>query len=108
MQATTKPSPWAAFGKFTAVLLAVAVTTIIRGLVLTVLWGWFIEPLGVPAINVPEALGIALIIGMLWLREEEEDKKKLPRDQRFLEAFGLGITNAGLVLAFGWIVHLFV
>lgn len=46
------------------VLMAIAV--IIRGWVLSILWGWFAVPiLGAPQIDIPQAIGIALVVGTL-------------------------------------------
>lgn len=38
-----------------------ALTLTLRGLVVAVLWMWFITPLGVPAITWPQGLGLTLI-----------------------------------------------
>lgn len=38
---------------------------IFNGWVLSVLWGWFIWPLGVKAISIPEAIGIFIVIQSL-------------------------------------------
>lgn len=48
-----------------AVVLLVA-NAVLRGFVLSILWGWFLVPVfSLPAISIPQALGIALVIGML-------------------------------------------
>lgn len=38
---------------------------VLEGLILTVLWDWFIVPLGIAGISIPVAIGIALIAGLL-------------------------------------------
>ena len=46
-------------------LLAFPFAVVIYGLLLKVLWGWFIVPLGVQAIGVAHALGLVLLFGFL-------------------------------------------
>jgi len=54
-----------------AVMLAfiagiMVVSCLLRGWVLSILWRWFMVPtLGLPALSVPQAIGIALVVGML-------------------------------------------
>ena len=51
------------------------VAAILRGWILTVLWGWFIVPLGVPSISIATALGIVIIIDMLVHRPDTSETK---------------------------------
>lgn len=83
-------------------ILALAALAIVRGAVLSTLWGWFIVPLGVPDINLGEAIGISLIAGFLMPQRPAEKKENAAA-----EAFWLGILIAAFALAAGWIVHLF-
>lgn len=39
------------------------VSQLYSGLVLSVMWGWFIVPLGIAAITIPHAVGISFITG---------------------------------------------
>ena len=47
-----------------AILLALA-SVPLNGWVLSILWLWFVVPLGVPAIGIAQAVGLATLIGML-------------------------------------------
>lgn len=58
---------------FTIAMAVVA--AILRGWILTVLWGWFIVPLGVPSISIATALGIVIIIDMLVHRPDTSETK---------------------------------
>lgn len=40
---------------------------ILRGYVLSVLWRWFVVPLGVPEIGIAQAIGISIIVGLVML-----------------------------------------
>ena len=41
------------------------VESVLRGWVLTYLWGWFLVPLGLPPIGIAHAIGVALLVGMI-------------------------------------------
>ena len=89
---------------FTALLV---VNALIRGITLSVLWGWFIAPLGVRDINVTEAIGIGVVFGFLTAQLQDTEK-----DRKFAERFGEGfiqsLASCAFALVLGWIVHLFV
>lgn len=72
-----------------------------RGLALSILWGWFIVPLGLPPIGIAIAIGLSLTLSVLVPanRSKGEDIT-----QEILAAF---ITPL-IALCFGWVVHQFV
>lgn len=64
---------------FLAVIAGIAATTIYEGWVLHIMWGWFVVPLGVVAIDTAQAVGIALIASMLTRtvsKSTDEDKER--------------------------------
>lgn len=99
---------WEIVGKVTTVLVSIVLTAILRGFVLSILWGWFVEPLGVAAINIAEAIGLATILGMLLQREPDPELDKLPFWRRYVAAFTVTVVGAIFALGIGWIVHFFV
>lgn len=71
-----------------------------NGYLLSVLWGWFVVPLGVPSIGVAHAIGLALIAGLLkGIRETSEEKGALLRIASWLIgtllALGIGYIVKG-------------
>ena len=90
------------------VLLAIAVPVIIllayllNGWVLHILWGWFIVPTfpAAPSINIPEAMGIALIVGFLTSRYQDTS-------EHGTEVFFYTFTLPFVALAIGWVIYLF-
>jgi hypothetical protein len=98
---------WAVFGQVIAVIVAVAVSAIVRGLILAVLWGWFVQPLGVRSINVAEAIGLATIVGLLSQRSDDQNDKR-PFAEKLLAVFFASLFGAGLALLLGFLAHLFV
>lgn len=82
-------------------IATIILSALLRGLTLSILWGWFIERLGVDGINVGEAIGIAIVVGFLFPNKNE------PQKQGLGETFGLTLISCALALFLGWIVHLF-
>ena len=82
----------------------VAFSAALNGFVLTKLWAWFIVPtFGLPALSIPVAIGIALIVGRLVppIKNKEEEKKS------FNVAMMEVIAPPFAALLIGWIVTLF-
>ncbi len=100
-------SAWETVGKAVAIIAALVIVALARGLTLKIMWGWFVTPLGVVAINIPMAIGIAMTVGMLTQRESDPNDKR-SGTEKFVTAFFAGILGAGFVLFFGWIVQLFI
>jgi len=72
-----------------------------RGWVLTILWMWFIVPLGVPEIGIAHAWGISMIIGMLTATHiYKEDKNPV-------KSFTNLIFAPLILLAFAYVIHSF-
>lgn len=82
--------------------------TILRGWVLSVLWGWFVVPFfGLTMLSIPLALGISLLVGILT--KEDTDCVKPERSTEEAWAYSISSILLGplLVLLFGFIIHLF-
>lgn len=78
-----------------------AASSIWRGYVLSILWGWFIvRAFGAPPLNIPLAIGLSLIVGFLTQRLTKKQE-----DVYFL-VMGASLGPA-MVLLFGWIVTKF-
>lgn len=87
-----------------SVIVLVVISSILRGYVLSVMWGWFVVPtFGLPPLNIPIAIGLALIIAFtthqVSLKKEEQD---------FGSQIGNSLIYPILLLGIGWIVTLFI
>jgi hypothetical protein len=79
-----------------------AAAMILRGWVLSVMWGWFIVPaFGLPALSIPIAIGIAMIMSYLTHQIE-------PDDSSTAKAAGHAFGGPIMVLLLGWIVQMFI
>lgn len=77
-----------------------------RGYVLSLVWAWFVMPLGVPAIGIAHAIGLSMTIAVFAKQERETKEEK-----SFLVLVVRMVMKAVLVplvvLAFAAIVHEF-
>ena len=95
------------FGKFMTVVLAMLISPIINGFVITKLWLWFIVPtFEADPLRLVEAIGLMFLINYIKAkRDKEADKDK------FCEQFATNmiylILMAGFALLSGWIVQMF-
>ena len=100
--------PIAAIAFFTLALFVVV--PMVSGLVLSVLWGWFVAPLfALPGLSVPAAIGLTLTLQVL-IRSDYDETRYDNAELRELvgviasKAFGAPI----MMLAFGWLVKHFI
>lgn len=72
----------------------------LRGFVLTIMWKWFIVPLGVVDIGFFHAIGIAMTISIFT---QQAQKEEIDMANAFLSSFALSV----IALIFGFIFQLF-
>ena len=83
-------------------IVLMIVAYLLNGVVLKLLWGWFMVPtLGLPVISLVQAIGIGIVISFLTqqhIPRDEDEKKKL---------LVFEILKPVFTIAVGWVVHLF-
>jgi predicted phage tail protein len=87
----------------------VVASILFRAWALTVLWAWFLVPLGMVALSISSAIGISIIVGMFTqhLAKESKDEKAKDTYELIGDIAGRAIGAPLLSLFFGWIVTLF-
>lgn len=107
-----------------AVGIMAAISFILNGYVLSVLWGWFIVPtFGAPELGIVPAIGLVLVVGILthgtrgigdiasYLKKNGEDENKdedlKACGKKLLEYCAVIILAPLIALLLGWIAHLF-
>lgn len=91
--------------------LAGVVSTInllLSPLVITLMWGWFLVPLGVPVIGYLTALGVSLLLGLLF---DDSAASILLSKATPAENLKVSLTRFTIVvttLIFGFIISLFI
>jgi hypothetical protein len=81
--------------------------TLFEGVVLKVLWGWYLVPLGLPKISVIMAIGVSLIINMITLHEVHISDTEENKAERLLKRILFGIGLPTMYLLVGWFFHFF-
>jgi len=94
-------------GYIFTVLIVMFISATYSGYALSVLWGWFIVPtFDIPAISIPTAIGIALVIGFVSKSDQTTDGSK-----SFADSLGELVVKAflkpSIALLIGWVVTLF-
>jgi len=93
-------------------MLVLVPLCVFDGWVLSILWGWFVVPLGVVALTIPGAIGLRLVVGLFVTNRspkklediEEEYEDEYPMIGDALRAFVL-MAHRALALALGWILN---
>jgi uncharacterized membrane protein len=84
----------------------VALGATLEGYVLSVLWGWFVVPVfGLPALSIPFAMGLALVVGLLTTNTRGDEAKD--PDKKWTP-MGVMVMRPAFVLLVGWIVTKFI
>jgi len=79
------------------VLLLCVLALLIRGVCLSILWGWLIAPVfGLPVVGVAPAIGLTVFLNFLLNHKQEE--------QTVADVFVVPL----FVLGVGWVIHLFI
>lgn len=76
------------------------------GYVLTILWSWFVVPLGVTSIGLWHAAGLMLLVG--WMTKapsSTDDSAKKTSSEKFKTALAMAIIVPSLALAVSAIFH---
>lgn len=81
-------------------ITAIALFAIYNAWVLSILWGWFIVPLGVKAISIGHAYGFTLTTGLILSnRGIKENKDK----DAWVSTIIIWLLLPAVALLFGWI-----
>lgn len=97
-----------AFGCF-LIVASFPLGMIARGWALTVMWGWFVVPLGVMQISFPHALGLTGCVTLFagHLASIETSKEDAGIADVAYKSFGVMVLAPLFITGFGWIFHQF-
>lgn len=102
-----------AIGKLAVLLVCFVAAFLVDGIVLKLLWHWYVEePLGVAAISIPTAIGLGILVNLMTYPTQIYVKlvRMEPDEEDVLTAIltlGIGIYLAALALGLGAFIHLF-
>jgi hypothetical protein len=83
-------------------LLWLPVGAVIYAWTLSVLWRWFLLPLGLPDLTLPHLFGVALVVSYMTVSTPARKKDQDPAET-VTYAIAMSLTRAGVALAAGWV-----
>ena len=88
------------------IVATITITTILNGLVLSVLWGWFMVPLlGLPPLTAVQAIGIILVVALLT--HQVQPNQKNGQEDPLISVLLIIFAKPAMFLLMGWIVKMF-
>jgi hypothetical protein len=79
------------------------------GFAASVLWGWFVVPLGVPEVSMLHAVGLMLALralaGFSGKPQPDKPEDKMVALRVLGRVLAVAIVTPGLALAVGWVVR---
>lgn len=98
----------AAFGSVVGLFALLALTSMWKGYVLTVLWGWFVVPtFGLPVLSLVPAIGLAMVVSFLTHQSDASKEPDGDSSIRMAKALSHALVMPALVLGIGWVVRQF-
>lgn len=93
-------------------ILPITIITIARGILLHVIWGWFmVSALGVPALGILQAIGVSIVVGAFLpmnAKSEGETHKVSDIGDMIVALFLViwrPVSTYATTLGFAWIIH---
>ncbi len=76
-----------------------------KAFVLSIVWGWFVVPLGAPAIGVLHAYGLMLMLSLVTFSlVRHKQMEEIPTSERLI----FGLVHPGVALAISGVVYFFI
>ena len=103
---------FAAINTVIGVLVGIIAAIIMRGWVLSIMWSWFIVPLGAIALTIPMSLGVVMVVSLFTSHLANDTESTISYNghngKEVVIAASLKAFGAPLVtLFFAWTITLF-
>jgi len=97
-------------GVFVFAVLSLVIGSVMGGWVLSVLWGWFVQPIfNVPSLSIPLAIGFSMVVGFLTKQPSSTSGSKDKEISSLIaEVIVYSILYPLFTLFFGWVVLQFI
>ncbi len=92
-------------GLIFGVVLLIAVSAILNGWVLSIMWSWFIvKTFGLAPLSIPAAIGLAMVVGFLTKSYNSKSDKKTSDT---IAEYSAALLGPFVTLFIAWIVYSF-
>jgi hypothetical protein len=92
-------------GVAVAALMAVPFLAVLRGWVLSILWAWFMVPLGMRPIGIAHAIGVGILVSMFTMNAKMDENK--PTTARVVKGLLFALIGPLILLTMAAIAHWF-
>jgi uncharacterized integral membrane protein len=103
---------WSLVGVVLLFVVLIFGMSVLGGITIKLLWGWFVTPLGVPGLSLFHAMGLVLLVGFLTYRKADHENELKTKDKldealaRVLSLLGERIMLVAFTISFGYLFHL--
>ena len=87
-------------------MLLLPVGAIVRGLVLSKLWAWFVVPFGASEIGTVHALGLSLIASVVLIKSRRRSSTDEPLHDMVVRSITHLVIEPLILLLMGYIAHM--
>ena len=96
-----------AIGIITVTLVTMVLSTLLNGWAFSLLWEWFVVPLGYPVLSVPQAIGLTVTIAYATHQYQRDENKGTPFTEVLAWGVSLAIVKPLMSLGIGLIIKSF-
>ena len=96
-----------AIGIITVTLVTMVLSTLLNGWAFSLLWEWFVAPLGYPVLSIPQAIGLTMIIAYATHQYQRDENKGKPFTEVLAWGVSLAIVKPLMSLGIGLIIKSF-
>jgi len=92
-----------------AIIAGIAGLSVLNGWVLSVLWGWFVVPLGVAQLHTVGAIGLSLVVSLLvgGNRAVTTGSSGTADESKAVTNLVIAVLVPFVLLGIGWVIHCF-
>ncbi len=81
-------------------VIGIPITAVVRGFVVAKIWLWFVaQQFGLPALNIPQAMGVSLLVGLMTYHYAKTDEQSFP-GSRLITSVVISLFSLGFAAIF--------
>jgi hypothetical protein len=96
-----------AIGIITVTLVTMVLSALLNGWAFSLLWEWFVAPLGYPVLSIAQAIGLSMTIAYATHQYQRDENKDKPFTEVLAWGISLAIVKPLISLGVGLIIKSF-